>query len=209
MRGLSICGAIGPVVFIAVFTTAGWLRPDYSARRHYISTLSTGPRGWVQIANFVQCGVLVLCGAFGMGGHAGTVRWLLGVHAIGLILAGVFVTDAVVTSAPSDYAKRVAAPGSRASTMHNLATAVVFSSLLAAICATAVQSARAGRTAWAIGSAAALVGVITGFVVNGVLLKAEVAGKIANAPLGAYQRLAVISGWTWVAAVSAHAAGAW
>jgi hypothetical protein len=51
--------------------------------------------------------------------------------------------------------------------------------------------------------------VIAGFVVNGALLRAEVEGKIANAPLGAYQRLAVISGWTWVAAVFAHAAGAW
>jgi hypothetical membrane protein len=209
MRGLSICGAIGPMVFIAVFTIAGWLRPDYSARRHYISTLSTGPRGWVQIVNFVQCGALVLCGALGMGGHPGAVRWALGVHAIGLILAGAFVTGAVVTSSPSDYAKQIAAPGSRASTLHNVATAVVFASLLVAICVTAVQSARAGRTAWAIGSAAAFVGVIAGFVGNGALLKAEVEGKIANAPLGTYQRLAVISGWTWVAAVSAHAAGAW
>jgi hypothetical protein len=197
------------MVFIAVFTIEGWLRPDYSARRHYISTLSTGPRGWVQIANFVQCGVLVLCSAIGMGDEAGAVRWLLGIHAIGLILAGAFVTDAVVTSAPSDYATRVAAPGSRASMLHNLATAAVFASLCGAMCVIAVRSARAGSAGWAAGSAVALAGVIAGFVINGALLKAEVEGKIANAPLGAYQRLAIISGWIWVAAVSAHAAGAW
>jgi len=201
-------GTIGPLVFLAVFMIAGWLRPGYRARRHYISTLSTGPRGWVQIANFVQCGVLVLCGAIAMH-DAGAVRWLLGIHAIGLILAGVFVTDAVVTSAPSDYATRLAAPGSRAAMLHNLASAVVFSSLCAAMCVVMVRSARAGRADWAVGSSVALVGVVAGFAVNGALLKAEVEGKIANAPLGAYQRLAVISGWSWVAAISAHAAGAW
>lgn len=188
---------------------AGWLRPEYSARRHYISTLSTGPRGWIQMANFVLCGVLVLCGAIGMGSETGAVRWLLGVHAIGLIFAGVFVTDAIVTRDPLAYAKRLAAPGSRASMLHNLASAVVFASLCAAMCVVVVQSVRTGRLVWAAGSVAALLGVVAGLMLNATQLNAEVEGKTANAPLGAYQRLAVMSGWMWVAAVSSHAAGAW
>jgi len=42
------------------------------------------------------------------------------------------------------------------------------------------------------------------FVRGGVLVAKETHGKLANAPFGRCQRLAIIPGWTWLALVAAH-----
>jgi Protein of unknown function (DUF998) len=49
----AIAGRIGPLLFVATFTIAGWLRPGYRAREMFVSELSLGSRGWIQIANFI------------------------------------------------------------------------------------------------------------------------------------------------------------
>ncbi len=59
-------GMVGPILFIAIFTIEGWLRPGYSSAGMYISELSLGPRGWIQITNFIVFGVLFLVFAFGI-----------------------------------------------------------------------------------------------------------------------------------------------
>lgn len=53
-------GILAPAIFVAVFTIEGWLRPGYDPLSTYVSALSLGPRGWVQIANFMLLGVLLL-----------------------------------------------------------------------------------------------------------------------------------------------------
>jgi hypothetical protein len=57
---LSLCGMLGSILFVAVFTLEGRLRPGYDPRSMYISALSLGPRGWVQIANFILLGLLLI-----------------------------------------------------------------------------------------------------------------------------------------------------
>src|SRR5258706_9884107 len=52
-------GIIGPALFVAVFTLEGWLRPGYEPLRMFVSALSLGPRGWIQIANFMVFGALL------------------------------------------------------------------------------------------------------------------------------------------------------
>ncbi len=54
-------GMIGSALFVTVFTLEGWLRPGYDWRSTFISELSIGPRGWVQIVNFIMLGTLFLC----------------------------------------------------------------------------------------------------------------------------------------------------
>ena len=44
---------IGPALFVVTFTIEGCLRPGYRAREMFVSELSLGPRGWIQIANFI------------------------------------------------------------------------------------------------------------------------------------------------------------
>lgn len=53
-------GIIAPALFVAVFTIEGWLRPGYEPLKTFVSTLSLGPRGWVQMVNFLVFGVLFL-----------------------------------------------------------------------------------------------------------------------------------------------------
>src|SRR5438034_8615432 len=63
---LIACGAIGPLLFILVFLIEGATRPDYSAWHNYVSSLSLSDQGWMQIANFLVCGLLSLCFAVGL-----------------------------------------------------------------------------------------------------------------------------------------------
>ena len=51
-------GMLGPALFVAVFSIEGALRPGYNALSTYVSALSLGPRGWIQIANFYLFGLL-------------------------------------------------------------------------------------------------------------------------------------------------------
>src|SRR5205823_12499417 len=60
------CGVIGPPLFVIVFLIEEATRPGYSAWRHYVSQLSLGEGGWMQIANFLVCGLLSLCFALGL-----------------------------------------------------------------------------------------------------------------------------------------------
>ncbi len=54
-----------PVLFVAVFMVEGSLRPDYHPFSMFVSELSLGPRGWVQIINFLISRALLV--VFGHG----------------------------------------------------------------------------------------------------------------------------------------------
>ncbi len=66
-----MAGMIGAVLFVSVFTVSGWLYPDYSPTRMFVSELSLGPYGWVQILNFVLTGALLLVFGLGLAAHFG------------------------------------------------------------------------------------------------------------------------------------------
>ena len=53
-------GMLAPILFVSGFTIAGWLRQGYNPLSTYVSELSLGPRGWIQIANFIILGLLML-----------------------------------------------------------------------------------------------------------------------------------------------------
>jgi hypothetical membrane protein len=113
-------GMIAPALFVGTFTIEGWIRPGYDPFREYVSGLSTGPRGWIQIANFVVVGLLLLTFARGVSvecqernaSRSGPL--LLAIIAISLLLSGPFIMDP---------------PGVRTvhGTLHAILGAVVFS----------------------------------------------------------------------------------
>src|SRR5688500_16313803 len=134
---LLACGVIGALGFIAVFMIAGALRPDYDPLHNFVSSLSIRDAGWVQIANFVVTGILMVACAVGLRralfpGRAST--WgpiLIGVFGLGLVGAGVFVTDpgyGYPPGAPSGVPTMPSWHG----TLHNLVSPIVFGSLSAA-----------------------------------------------------------------------------
>lgn len=93
-------GLVAGPLFIATATVQGLLRDGFDISRHPFSALSVGDFGWVQIANFVVTGLLVIAASIGLrrmlpaSRRARRGTSLLVAHGIGLIAAGVFVTDA-------------------------------------------------------------------------------------------------------------------
>jgi hypothetical membrane protein len=96
-------GVIGPILFIAVFTVEGFLRPDYNPISTYISDLSIGPRGIIQIMNFLIFGLLFFIFSYGLSLEFRTRNRslngprILMLMAILLFLTGLFVTDPIHT----------------------------------------------------------------------------------------------------------------
>jgi hypothetical protein len=92
-------GIIGPLLFVAVFTIEGRLRPGYSSLSMFVSELSIGPRGWIQIANFIVLGTLLIIFSWGVAHDfnerklSKTGPILLTIIAIAYLLSGPFVTD--------------------------------------------------------------------------------------------------------------------
>jgi hypothetical protein len=96
-------GIIGPVLFVAVFLLEGWIRPGYSPLAEYVSALSLGRRGWVQIANFVIFGALLFVFTRAVAAefpNGKASRWgliLLTIISICYFFSGPFVMDPAST----------------------------------------------------------------------------------------------------------------
>jgi hypothetical membrane protein len=187
-RRLLACGAVGGPLFLAVILFEGARRPGYSALRDPGSALAVGRDGWVQIANFIACGLLMLAFAVGLrralrsglGSVAAPV--LAGLYALGLIAAGVFVTNA---SGPTGQ-------HSWHGSAHNVASAVVFLALAVLCFVLAVRFvSRPGQRLWAAYSAA-----------SGVAVLALIQGLGVEGYGGLYQRLTIAVGWGWLAALA-------
>jgi hypothetical membrane protein len=92
-------GVAGTLLFPITYLIVGAVRPGYDPWQQAISTLSLGPGGWLQRANFVMCGVSVIWLALVFrkilrGGPCAT--WYPRVRAIegiGLVMIGFFSTD--------------------------------------------------------------------------------------------------------------------
>ncbi len=106
-RWLALVGVVSPLLFVAVFTLAGFLRPGYSPVHQTISDLGVGSNGWLVDISCVVTGVLLSGFAVGFALNLRSVlrqsrRWLLtvllAVHGLGLAIAGIF-TEAPATVA--------------------------------------------------------------------------------------------------------------
>jgi len=195
-RLLLACGAIGPLLFIVMFLIEGATRPNYSAWHHFVSSLSLGEGGWMQITNFLICGVLVLCFAIGLRRvlHPGKgSTWgpiLLGIFGLCLIGAGFFVTDPLLGYPPG-------APSTPTlhGTLHNLLSLVAFISLPAACFVLARRFA--GDSAW---RGWVFYSIATGILVIVFFILTDVVEFLnPNGPAGFFQRLTIIIGWGWIA----------
>ena len=99
-RRLLACGIVAGPLFLAVTVVQALTRDGFDLGRHPVSLLSLGDLGWLQVANFVVAGALFVACAIGLrralqSGRGST--WgprLVGALGVGLIVAGVFVTDA-------------------------------------------------------------------------------------------------------------------
>jgi hypothetical membrane protein len=194
-RLLLACGAIGPLLFIVAFLIEGATRPNYSAWHHFVSSLSQGEGGWMQITNFLLCGVLVFCFAIGLRRvlHSGKgSTWgpiLLGIFGLCLIGAGLFVTDPLLGYPPGEPSTPTLH-----GVLHMLLSLVAFIALPAACFVLARRFAGDPVwRGWAFYSIATGILVVVFFIITDL-----VASLNPNGPAGLFQRLSIIIGWGWI-----------
>src|SRR5262245_46047417 len=103
-RWLALAGVVGPILFVLGFTLAGFLRPGYSPISQAVSDLGVGPNAWLQNANFVLFGLLLITFASGfyLGMRSVISRgWLVACFVL-LILSGVgIINGGIFTEDPS------------------------------------------------------------------------------------------------------------
>lgn len=196
INGLLAAGIVGAVVFVVVFLVDGATRPGYRPTYHLVSALARGPRGWVQTANFVLCGLLITVSARGIE-FATSSGWLsgaIGVFGLGLVASGLFPTDAMRGYPPGtpDGTPDVFSRGHR---WHDLAGFVVFGLLPLAAASAAFTLA---STPWVIYSGATGLVTAVGFVVFGTAWEQD------HPRAGLIQRVVIVVGWTWLALLCAH-----
>ncbi len=205
-RRLLRCGVAGGPVFVAVFLLEGAVRDGYRPLRHPVSSLALGPRGWIQAGNFAVAGTLFLAGAAGLARAGDPVASsraapaLIGAAGAGLIGAAVFTTDPV-SGYPPGTPDELTQP-SPAGIVHNLAAVPVFLGLPAAALACGWRSWRAGRRRFGLYSAGTAVTMLATMALAG-------AGFGQSPRLvslgGLFQRASIITGFTWLTALSARA----
>ena len=199
-------GVVGPLLFILVILVEGATRPGYSAWRNFASDLSQGEQGWIQIANFLLCGVLLLGFALGLRQvfRSGTGRvWgplLLGLFGFSLLIAGLFVTDPSLGYYP---------PGTSSSTqtlhgtIHGINAPLAFGSLTAAIFVLARRFASdPAWKGWALYSWGTGALCMLSFIACLVTAVLDKQGILPNSPTGLLERIAIIAGWGWIALVA-------
>jgi hypothetical protein len=205
-KALLGCGALAGPLFTLGWTVEGATRAGYDPLRHPVSSLELGDLGWTQRANFLVTGGLTLASAVGlrrMLRPLGGSTWgplLVGAHAIGLLGAGIFVTDPV-SGYPPGTPDRLQGHGSVHAALHDLFSAGTFLGLPAACLVFARRFAGWGQPGWAIYSAA------TGLVfVAGFMLASMAFGQAE--PLVAYgglfQRATVTLGLAWLTLLAVH-----
>ncbi|ACQ78464.1 conserved hypothetical protein [Beutenbergia cavernae DSM 12333] len=194
---LLTCGAVGAVLFVVVFTVDGATRPGYRPAEHAVSALALGPRGWIQRWNFVTSGAATAAGGVGVAlaldGFPGRATGVV-IAAFGVALAasGVWSMDPMRDYPPGAPAHPTTF--SRAHERHDQAGAVVFAALPVA-CVTAAFAYADAVPAFAIVSGVAAVGLGVASYRFGVLWERE------SRRVGLVQRLYIVAGWAWVAAL--------
>jgi Protein of unknown function (DUF998) len=199
-------------VFVAAFTAIGAARSGYDWRRHAVSSLACGRRGWWQRANFILAGILWCAAARGLAQAPRRVVGppiipaLVGAAGVGLVGSGLFVTDPVggfpPPNAPAAEARNDEAPDPPRTwegKLHNLSVIPIFAGIPVAGLAAAVAAARARDYRWAGYSASSSVAIVGSFVLFG----AAFGGKDnLSRSAGIFQRLSIAAGVGWVTALS-------
>ncbi len=163
-RKLLGCGIIAGPLFVVASLAQAFTRTGFDLARHPISLLSLGSLGWVQIVNFVVSGALFVAGAVALrealrpGPGSTWAPRLVALTGVGLIVAGVFTTDAGAGFPPG------APAGAPAMSWHGVLHEVGFAlSFVGAIAACGVFARRyvsLGRRGWTVAAVTTVVAVL-------------------------------------------------
>jgi hypothetical protein len=189
---------VGPF-YLTVGLVQAFVRDGFDLARHPLSVLANGPGGWVQTANFVLSGLMVVAAAVGfkrvLGPRSLAASGFLGAFGASMIVAAVFRADPV----DGFPVGTPAGPPTSISTMglvHFIAGGLGFISLAVSsfFAARAMSRAKTPSMAWlsALSGLAVVLGFFGGFLIPG----------ISAGTLGIW--FAVVVGWAWLAVMSVH-----
>jgi len=207
-RLLLLCGALAGPFFTSVWLMAGLNRLDYDPMRYPISSLSIGESGWIQIANFLITGSLILAFSVALRQvlrRAPSSFWgplLIGLVGVGLIGAGFFVTDPLNGYPPGTPLL----PTERTThgILHDLFGVPVFLGLPIACLVFARLFHRWGEHNWAWYSRFSGIGMFAVFVVARLGFRLLPAYPDLAANFGLLQRMTLIIGFGWMTLLSIH-----
>jgi hypothetical protein len=177
----------GPINLVLVISQA-FTRDGFDPRKHAGSMLTLGDYGWIQSANFVLTGILVILGAIGLKRVLGkTPAILLAIFGAGTAAGGIFLPDPALgfpTGAPASQTM------SWHSAAHFALGGIGFIAFIACCIIVGNHFRRTGAKPWAAASYA-----------TGAFFLAAFAG-IASGSAGAGVSLAfwaaIIVAWTWL-----------
>jgi Protein of unknown function (DUF998) len=190
-RTLLSCGFVAGPLFLLIFSIQVFARSEFQFTRSEPSMLSLGPWGWIQIANFVIGGLLIVAGALGVRRALRTSKgrfWgslLLGVFGFCQIGIGAFVTDPIRSPTSMTFH----------GTMHLVFGGTGFSALMAACFVFVRTFASLKQTAWAVFCA------ITGLLFLAAFLSAANVRQSAMS-IQFFLNLIFVLAWVWVSSVS-------
>ena len=204
-KTLLACGVMAGPLFVIAFLVEGATRANYDPLRHPVSSLALGDSAWMQTANFIGAGLLTLAFAAclrrvlrpGKGSTWGPL--LVGVWAVGLLGAGIFVTDPVSGYPPgaTDRAIQYSWHGA----LHDLFSLPAFVGLATACFVFGRWFAGRGERGWAIYSAVSGVVFAAAFVLSSAGF-GQAEGLVDLA--GLIQRFGVTVGFSWLTLLAVH-----
>lgn len=196
-RIASWAGMIGPVMFTLSFMINGFLRPNYNPVQRYVSELSIGSQGWIQITSFMLLGICIMLFALGLKVSIPTgraSRWapiLFMIIAICYFLSGPFVTDPM-----SMFTTQKTLHG----TLHGIFGAIVFS-LSTANCFVLWRRFRIDEKWKSLSTFTLIAGIL--MVILIVLMKiGEIQTGFLQDWAGVIQRCCLVISYSWIFSIS-------
>lgn len=198
-RSLLRFGMVVGIFYLAVGLVQALVRDGFDLGRHPLSLLANGPGGWVQTANFVLSGLMVLAAAAGIARalrpQSRVTGWFLGFFGASMIAAAVFPADPVdgfPVGTPEGFPTEVSTSG----LLHFIAGGLGFLALAVACFVAARAMSRRQDKSIARLSFFSGVAIILGFF-SPMILPGIPVGTV-----GIW--FSVVVGWTWLAVISVH-----
>ncbi|HEV8214251.1 MAG TPA: DUF998 domain-containing protein [Gemmatimonadaceae bacterium] len=195
-RHLLRWGLVAGPFYLAVGLAQAFTREGFDFARHPLSVLANGSLGWIQTANFVLTGAMVIAAAVGFdrvlrpGSRA--TGWFLGAFGASMIVASVFRADPM-DGFPVGTPKGPPTSISRTGMVHFIAGAIGFVSLAISCLVAARAMSRLEARGLARLSLASGVIILLGFFGGAAL-------PFGSPVLGIW--IAVVVGWAWLAIAS-------
>lgn len=197
-RSLLVWGVVAGPFYLALGIGQGLAREGFDFGRHALSALANGPGGWIQTANFVLTGAMVIAAAVGFAwvlrAQSRAIGWVLGLYGAGMLGAAVFRADPVdgfPPGTPEGMPATVSTPG----LLHFVFGGIGFLALAIAALVAARALARRGDRGPARLSLLSGIAVLAGFFGPFML---PIGGPVAGI------WFAVVVGWAWLAGTSLH-----